>query len=196
MSYLISQFVDRLNSFSAMNSELSDMIQKVAKVDYYKKGEHLLKESEVCDKAGLLVKGLVRFYYINEEKDITSRLMEEGSIITAWISYYTQKPSNEFIEALEDAVFVYVDYKDTQKLYNDFPEFNKTTRLIIEHAFYLSEQRTQILRKHTAEEKYFYFIEHHPTLLQRVSLKQIASYLGMNEETLSRVRTKVHRMKY
>ena len=68
MSYLISQFVDRLNSFSAMNSELSDMIQKVAKVDYYKKGEHLLKESEVCDKAGLLVKGLVRFYYINEEK--------------------------------------------------------------------------------------------------------------------------------
>jgi CRP/FNR family transcriptional regulator, anaerobic regulatory protein len=116
MSYLVSQFVDRLNCFSAMSSELSDMIQKVAKVNYYKKGEHLLKESEVCDKAGLLVKGLVRFYYINEEKDITSRLMEEGSIITAWISYYTQKPSNEFIEALEDAVFVYVDYKDTQKL--------------------------------------------------------------------------------
>lgn len=57
------------------------MIRQVAKVDHYKKGEHLLDEGEVCQKAGLLVKGLVRFYYINEGKDITSRLLEEGTII-------------------------------------------------------------------------------------------------------------------
>lgn len=179
-----------------MSNELSDRIKTVAKIARYKKGEHILNEGEICDKAGLVVRGLVRFYYINEGKDITSRLMEDGLIITSWNSYYTQKPSNEFMEALEETVFVYVDYNDTQRLYNDFPEFNKIGRHIIEHAFYLSEQRTHILRKHTAEEKYRYFIKHHPTLLQRVSLKQIASYLGMNEETLSRVRTKVHRMKY
>jgi CRP/FNR family transcriptional regulator, anaerobic regulatory protein len=193
---MVKQLIARLNSFCTMSNELCDRIRIVVKVGHYKKGEHILNEGEVCDKAGLITKGLVRFYYINEGKEITSRLMEEGLIITSWNSYYTQKPSNEFMEALEDTTFVYVEYNDTQKLYDDFPEFNKIGRLIIEHAFYLSEQRTQILRKHTAEEKYRYFIEHHPTLLQRVSLKQIASYLGMNEETLSRVRTKVHRIKY
>jgi DNA-directed RNA polymerase specialized sigma54-like protein len=50
-----------------------------------------------------------------------------------------------------------------------------------------------MLRKNTAEEKYKFFLDNHPNLMQRVSLKHIATYLGMNEETLSRIRSKYHR---
>jgi CRP/FNR family transcriptional regulator, anaerobic regulatory protein len=190
---MIEKLVEKLNSLSPICDALANKIRSVAKITNYRKDDFILKEGQVCNKICLVIQGLTRFYYINEGNDITSRFMEEGFIITSWISYYTQKPGNEFIEALEDSTLACVDYSDIQQLYSDFPEFNTIGRQQVEYAFYLSEQRTQMLRKHTAEEKYKFFLDNHPTLLQRVTLKHIATYLGMNEETLSRVRTKFHK---
>jgi len=178
-----------------MSKALADRIRSVTKILYYKAGDFILKEGQVCIRACLILKGLTRSFYINEEQDITSRFMEEGLIITSWSSYYEQKPGNEFIEAVEDTSLACVDYKDIQQLYIDFPEFNVIGRRQTEYAFYLSEQRTQMLRKHSAEEKYKFFLEKHATLMQRVPLKHIATYLGMSEETLSRVRSRFHKKK-
>ncbi len=190
---MIEKLIDRLNSLSPMSEVLKGRIRSLAKITTCRKGDFILKEGQVCNKVCLVLKGLARFYYVNEGNEITSRFMDEGTIITSWISYYTQKPGNEFIEALEDSTLACVDYPDIQRLYSDFPEFNIIGRRQVEYAFYLAEQRTQMLRKHTAEEKYKFFLDNHPTLLQRVPLKHIATYLGMNEETLSRVRTKFHK---
>jgi CRP-like cAMP-binding protein len=192
---MISALLERLNNFHPLDKDLTERILSVAKVVTHPAGDYILEEGQICTKACLVVKGLARSYYINEGRDITSRFMDEGFIITSWISYYTQQPGNEFIEALEETTLACINYSDIQKLYFDFPEFNIVGRKQAEYSFYLSEQRTQLLRRHTAEEKYKFFLEHHPTLLQRVPLKNIASYLGMNEETLSRVRSKYHKRK-
>ena len=190
---MIEKLIDRLNSLSPMSEALSERIRTLTKIETYPAGSFILKEGQVCNKACMIIKGLARSFYINEGKDITSRFMDEGFIITSWISYYTQKPGNEFIEAVEDTILACIEYNDIQKTYSTFPESNIIGRKQTEYAFYLSEQRTQMLRKHTAEEKYKFFLDNHPTLLQRLSLKHIATYLGMNEETLSRVRTKYHK---
>lgn len=190
---MIESLLERINKFHPLSAELTERISSVTKFVTYQAGDFILKEGQVCNKACLVIKGLARSYYINEDKDITSRFMDEGFIITSWISYYTQQPGNEFIEALEETTLTCISYAAIQKMYIDFPEFNIVGRKQAEYGFYLAEQRTQILRKHTAEEKYKFFLANHPTLLQRVSLKHIATYLGMNEETLSRVRSKVHR---
>ncbi len=189
----MSLLIDRLNQLYPMSAGLTEKIISVTKVANYPSGTIILKEGQVCDKACLVAQGLVRSYYINDGMDITSRFMDEGFIVTSWISYYTQKPGNEYIEAIEDSTLLCLPYSDIQKLFNDFPEFNIVARRQVEYAFYLSEQRTQMLRKHTAEEKYQFFLDNHPTLLQRVSLKHIATYLGMSQETLSRVRSKYHK---
>ena len=190
---MIEKLIEKLNSLSPMSDGLANKIRSFTKIMTYKAGEFILKEGEVCNRACLVAKGLTRSFYLNEGLDITSRFMEEGFIVTSWPSYYTQKPGNEFIEAVEDTVLACINHTDTQQLYIDFPESNIIGRRQVEYAFYLSEQRTQMLRKHTAEEKYKFFLDHHSTLLQRVPLKHIATYLGMNEETLSRVRTKFHK---
>lgn len=190
---MIEKMIDKMNSLSPMKGEIADRIRSFGKIETYGAGDFILKEGQICKKACLVVKGLTRSFYLNDGVDITSRFMEEGFIVTSWISYYTQQPGNEFIEAVEDTTMACINYTDIEKLYADFPEFNIVGRKQVEHAFYLAEQRTQLLRKHTAEEKYKLFLDYHPTLLQRVSLKHIATYLGMNEETLSRVRTKFHK---
>lgn len=192
---MIEVLLEKLNKLHPLGPELTNRVSSITKIVTYPAGDFILKESQVCKEACLVVKGLARSYYINEGRDITSRFMDEGFIITSWISYYTQQPGNEFIEAVEETTVSCINYTDIQKLYVDFPEFNIIGRRQAEYGFYLAEQRTQILRKHTAEEKYKFFLDTHPTLLQRVSLKHIATYLGMNEETLSRVRTKFHKRK-
>ena len=190
---MFEKLIDKLNSLSPMSESLTNEIRAHGKIFVYKAGDFLLKDGEVCSKVCLVCEGLTRSFYINDGMDITSRFMEEGFIVTSWPSFYTQKPGNEFIEAIENTTVASLDYTTVQRLYKEFPDFNTIGRKQVEYAFYLSEQRTQILRKHTAEEKYKLFLTNHPTLLQRVSLKYIATYLGMNEETFSRVRSKYHR---
>lgn len=185
--------IKRLNSLYQMDEVMTEKVRSHTKMTEYKSGAFILKEGQVCNKACMVAAGLVRSYYMNDGRDITSRFMEEGDIITSWPSYYKQQPGNEFIEATEDTILLCLNYTDIQKLYSEMPEFNIVGRRQVEHAFFLAEQRTQMLRKNTAEEKYKFFLENHPTLLQRVPLKHIATYLGMNEETLSRIRSRFHR---
>ncbi|MBL7749440.1 MAG: Crp/Fnr family transcriptional regulator [Chitinophagaceae bacterium] len=190
---MVEKMIEKLNSLAPMNEVLADRVRALAKITTFAAGELILREGQVCNRACLVVEGLTRSYYLNEGVDITSRFMEEGFIVTSWPSYYTQKPGNEFIEAMEDTSLACLNYSDIQQLYIDFPEFNINGRRQTEYAFYLSELRTLLLRKHTAEEKYKYFLHNHPTLMQRVALKHIATYLGMSEETLSRVRSRFHK---
>lgn len=190
---MIEKLIQRLNALYPMGNDLEDRIQSITKITKHPKGAFILREGEICKEACMVAEGLVRSFYINEGKDVTSRFMDEGFIITSWVSFYTQEPGNEFIETLEDTTLASIAYRDAQQLYNDFPIANIIGRKQVEYSFYLAEQRTQMLRKHTAEEKYKFFLENHPSLLQRVSLKHIASYLGMNQETLSRVRSKFHK---
>lgn len=190
---MVEPLIERLNSLNPMSDALAERIRSVTRIVEYTANSYILEDGQTCSRACMIVKGLARSYYINDGREITSRFMDEGFIITSWISYYTQKPGNEFIQAIEDCTLLCINYTDIQKIYNEFPEFNIIGRKQTEYAFYQAELRTQMLRKHTAEEKYKFFIDQHPSLMQRVSLKHIATYLGMNEETLSRVRSRYHK---
>lgn len=192
---MIEKLIARLNGLHPMSKELTEKIMTLTKITTHPKKAILLKEGEVNSHICMVITGLVRSYYLNEEKEITSRLMDEGFIITSWISFYTRKPGNEFLETIEETTLACVHYNDIQNLYEEFPEFNIIGRKQVEYSFYMSELRTRMLRKHTAEEKYKFFLENHPNLLQRVALKHVATYLGMNEETLSRVRSQYHKAK-
>lgn len=190
---MVEALILKLNSLSPLHEALAERIRSVAYIGEYKAGDIIMRDGDVCKRIALVIKGLTRSYYISDGKDITSRFMEEGFILTSWMSYFTQKPGNEFVEAAEDTVLACLNYYDIEKLYADFPESNIIGRKQAEYAFYLSEQRTQLLRRHTAEKKYELFLEYHPTLIKRVPLKHIATYLGINEETLSRVRSRYHK---
>jgi CRP-like cAMP-binding protein len=192
---MLNKLLARLNALHPMDDALVERVQSITQISQFQKKSFLLREGQICDKACMVVEGLARAYYINEDRDITSRFMDEGFIITSWISYYQQKPGDEFIEAMEDTWLACIPYKDIQQLYTDFPRFNIIGRKQTEYALYISELRTRMLRKHTAEEKYIFFLENHPDLIRRVPLKHIATYLGMNEETLSRIRSKYHKSK-
>ena len=195
IAVMIERMFEAFERLHSLSNEVKQRLVEITHIQSFPKKHLLLKEGETANHAYFVFKGLARAYYISDGKEITSRFMDEGFVITSWISFYTRQPGYEFIETLEDSTLGCVHYQDLQQLYKDFIEFNIIGRKLTEHFFFLAEQRTQMLRKHTAEEKYTFFIHQHPDLLQRIPLKYIATYLGMSEETLSRVRNKYSKNK-
>ena len=114
--------------------------------------------------------------------------MKEGDVIISVESFFNQLESKENIQALEDCLLFYVSYDELQYAYQNFPDFNTIGRILTQKYYQLSEQRLYSLRMQRAVERYLFLVDHFPQIIQRVPLKYIASYLGITEETLSRIR--------
>lgn len=184
---MLDAFIARLQSIRAMSPELEARIRQLEIVSR-PKGSLLLREGQREDHAWVILQGLVRSYYIKDGAEISSRFNEENQVVISVVSFYTRVPGYEFVETLEDCVLARIHYDELQDIYKQFPEFNYHARVLTEYYFTLSEQRLYLLRKQKAEARYRFFMEHYPEWLQRVPLTYIASFLGMNLETLSRMR--------
>ncbi len=181
---------DYCNSIYPMPDKLVEDINELVKVKTYKKGGVLLEPEKIADYACFILKGLVKSYYVpeNDISEVITKFLFEKSIITSIFSFYSRRPGNEYIVALEDTTVVCLHYDDMQQLLKKHPAYNYIIRVITEQYLYFSEIELYNMRKPLAEDRYNFFIKHFPHLLQRLALKDIASYLGMSVETLSRIR--------
>jgi len=187
---LLSNVLEYFNSIVPVPQELVDDLVKYAEIREYKKNEFILKEGKVSDYTSWILKGLVRSYYNKGAEEITTKFLWEGAPITSVFSYYSRKPGNENIVALEDTVLGSIHYDNMQHLYKTHPVFNVIGRVITEKYLYMLEIEVYNLRKQKAEDRYQFIVKHFPNLLQRVPLKHLATYLGISLETLSRIRSK------
>jgi CRP-like cAMP-binding protein len=148
----------------------------------------LLKRGQVCNRMYFVEQGLIRSYYYKRKREITNWFMPEHSFIISVKSFFHQKPSLEDIEVLEDATLLSINYQDLQYLFNTYPHYNFTGRVLLQEYYILSEERNISLRRQTAKERYDDLLRINPGLFNRVPHRMIASYLGMSAETLSRLR--------
>jgi len=119
--------------------------------------------------------------------EVCSGLLCEGGLVIAVKSFFDREPSDEFIQALEDTIVHYISHDELESLYRDFVEYNIVGRLIVTRYYILSEQRNDMLRGIKAREKFALFQKNLGHLTPRVPRKDIASYLGITLETLSRL---------
>jgi CRP-like cAMP-binding protein len=155
-----------------------------------RKRKLLLKEGTVCNHIYFVVKGAIRGFRREGQKDITTWIVIENELVTSIFSLDNPSPSVENIQALENSELLAITYDELDQLYEQFPEFNLIARKLLQHYYADAEKRAFIARLTKAENKYRNFLMMHPSLANRIPLKYIASYLGMTLETLSRVRKK------
>ena len=155
------------------------------------KGSFLIKQGQHCEHIYIIEDGFARIFSIIEYKEITTLFAKENDIITSTYSLFTKKRSNESIEVLEDSVLIKINYDELINLCKQYPELFNLYRIVMEKYYLLLEERTLSLQFDTALERYQKLLSQFPFLLQRASLGQIASYLGMSPVTLSRMRGKV-----
>ena len=179
--------LDFLNSIIPISENLKIRLDSILRTAEFKKKTVLLKEGQLSNYIYFIESGLMRIYYIKEDKEICSGLICEGGLAISVKSFFNREKSDEFIETIEDTRAQYISFEELERLYADFPEFNIVGRKLITDYYVMSEERNFLLRKQTAQEKFQFFQKHFGHLTSRVQRKDIASYIGINLETLSRL---------
>ncbi|MBX3257694.1 MAG: Crp/Fnr family transcriptional regulator [Chitinophagaceae bacterium] len=176
------------NSICKISPELEADLLSLLQVKSIAKKEILLKKGAISNKICFIEKGMFRCFYESHEKEICSWFMKENDVIISVESFFTQKPSYESIQAIEDSIIHYISHEDLQFLYKNHLEFNVIGRIITEKYYTLSEQRLYSLRSQRAAERFEYLRTYHAEIIKRVPSTYIASYLGITLETLSRIK--------
>jgi len=186
----MEQLLEFLNSVYPLSDDLVNYLMQNLQSKVFKKKEMLLEKGRICKNIFFIEKGLIRCFYLLNEKEVSSWFMKEGDVIISVESFFKQVPSYESIQALEDCTVYYISYEQLMHAYVTFVEFNFVGRILTEKYYTLCEQRLYSLRMHKAVERYNDLLQNDPEIIQRVPSKHIASYLGISLETLSRVKSK------
>lgn len=184
----MEQLLYFLSSIHPLSDDLKDYLFRHLKTQELSKKALLLKAGHICRNVYFIEKGLLRCYYDKEHHEVSSWFMKEGDFIISIESFYQQKESYESIQALEDSVLYSIGYNDLQSGYRKFPEFNFIGRILTEKYHELWAQQLYALRMQTAHERYQWLLKSHAELILRVPGKYIASYLGIEETTLSKIK--------
>jgi len=177
------------NSIYPLSEELKNAIIKNSEVVEISKKVKLLSVGERSNTIYFIVKGAARIYYLNKEgKETNTWFLFENELLISVYSFYTGNPSFEYIETLEHCKLIAVKREKLDDMYLQFIEFNFSGRKLTEFYHMRNEIQANDLRMYSAKERYEHLIERNPQLFQRVSLGHIASYLGISQETLSRIR--------
>jgi len=179
-----------LNLFPKISDQARKDFTKCIYEKKFNKGTLLLKQGEICKYIYFLKEGFARGFYYHEGKEFTLWFGLENDIITSMYSFVSQKNSFESIEFLENSIVYCLEYEQLQRLYKQHIEINLIGRLFTEKYYIKLEERVMSLQFQSALERYNQIIKNKPNLLQRASLGHIASYLGITQETLSRIRSK------
>lgn len=155
----------------------------------FTKKEFLVKQGQVSDELNFVYSGSVReFFEDNDANETNTWFGLENSVAISTYSFFSQKPSLTNIQALEDVQAVVVKHSDLHKLFDQFHDIERLGRLIVEQYLVQIEEIKIMLQTLSARERYEYMLQHKPEFVQRIPLKYLASFLGIQLETLSRVR--------
>jgi CRP-like cAMP-binding protein len=186
----LSPLFNTLNNIQILSTELKSRFAEFVIEEQVPKKTILLKAGMVAHRIYFIKKGFVRAFYYKGDRQFTSWFMGQGEIIISVYSFFSRKPSFENIETLEDCTLQSISWEQLQELYAIFPKFNITGRIITEQYYIRSEERAINLQTLTATQRHQKLLSEYPQIAQMATLGQIATYLGIKQETLSRIRAR------
>ena len=185
MSNPVTQFLKNYYPLSeAAEHALADRLHQAD----YAKGDYLHKKGRVCSHFYFLESGALRGFYHLDDREVTHWFGFENTFVTSFHSYMTEQPAIENIQFLEDSTIWAIAKSEFTALFDTHHEIERMVRIIYEQYYMRLEERYVNAQFKTAAELYANLIEHSPHILQRVPLGYISSYLGITQETLSRIR--------
>jgi CRP-like cAMP-binding protein len=189
---VFSEINSNVCRYVSFNREELELFNSLLKPKRYPKKTFLLRAGEVCNFEGFILIGSLRKYYIDDNgNEVIIQFGIENGWISDIASFSDQEPGNLFIETLEDSELLILDPKSKESLLTQVPKFERFYRKLVEKNISTMQNRLYFSISKTAEQKYLDFLEHYPTIPQRVPQHYIASYLGMTPEFLSKVRARL-----
>ncbi|MCK6618575.1 MAG: Crp/Fnr family transcriptional regulator [Cyclobacteriaceae bacterium] len=153
-----------------------------------------IEAGQVQKSIGFITKGLIRSYYTDKDgNEITVRFYAENDYAVHYTAFITQQPSKYTFQCLENTELVLLSYENMQWAYKHMPAFERYGRLVAEEILKMQQNRIESFIFQSTEERYLDFIKQYPQIYNRVSLSHLCSYLGIERQTLTRIRQKLAR---
>lgn len=184
--------IDYFENFLPLSDEEKSVVEETFMERRVKRRQFILHEGDVCTHNTFVVEGCFRMYMVDEKgKEHNLQFAIENWWIGDIGSFHSEEPSLLYIEALESSVILQIKKEDQLKLFVDYPKFNHIFRVFTENALVSAQRRILQNISSTAEERYLDFAHRYPHLFNRISNVQIASYIGVTPEFLSKIRKEI-----
>ena len=165
---------------------------ELGKAKSFKKDGFFIREGMVCREVGFVISGTFRsFYYSHKNEEITYCFTFPRTLISAYSSYISGQGTPENIQAITDAEIFAIPKHHIEQLVESKPKWLLFSKIIAEQQYLEMEKRIFTLQKETAEVKYRQLLQEQPEYLQEIPLQFIASYLGITQRHLSRIRKQI-----
>ncbi len=183
---------DYLSRFTSLSRGEQQKIVDSILIEEFKKGTDLLQQGDVPTKCYFVLKGCVRQYSIDEKgKEITSNFYTEEQTISIFNHHKVDKSSEYTFTCLEDSILVVGDLDNIENMYNKFAQLELMTRKMVEMNFGQTQEDFATFIASTPQERFSALLAKRPGLIDRVPQHQLASYLGITPESLSRIKKRV-----
>jgi CRP-like cAMP-binding protein len=187
----MSEFLNYINKINTIKEDAFEELQKCFKPLQLRKNDFFVQEGEYAQQIGFLKKGIVRAFFLNQEgKEYNKQFFVAPSIIGAYTSLLTKQPNKIAQQALTDCEVLTANFKDVEKLYDQFHNLERLGRKIAEYYFLEKEQKEIEMALLDADKRYLIMREKFPSIELIVPQYHIASYLGISPTQLSRIRRK------
>jgi len=185
-----------INSFKYIIPELTDdeldFLKSKVTVSKLKKKQIYVPENKVQNSIGYVYSGLIRSYFIDKSgKEVNTAFFYENEFAIDYVSFIKQQKTKYTLECLEDCVIISLSYESVQFLFSNYKNFANLGRKIAEWALEIRTNKYESFLYETAEERYLRFVSENPTVINRISLTHLSSYLGIERQSLSRIRSKI-----
>lgn len=187
-----NEVVKYLSKHLSLSDELIEIIIESTTIKCFNKGTILLNEGELANESYFIFKGCIRSYLLkNGEEKTLEFYTEEQSV--ASLSYGTKKLSQHYLECVEDTVVCLNTLEHESEMFRKYPQFESICRTMTELMLTQSQESFTNYKLSTPEDRYLSLLKYRPDLIQRVPQYQLASYLGIKPESLSRIRKRIQR---
>lgn len=185
-----------LNSVRSLCPKVTDVelsyLETGLSVSNLKARQFYIEANELQQSVGFVSKGLLRSFYIDEEgKEITVRFIAENDFATNYVAFISLKPSKFYIQCIEPSEIVNIPYLHMQNSYSKFLTLEQYGRLVAEEVLKHHQKRIESFLFENAEERYLDFMKTFPNLYNRVSISSLSTYLGVERQSLTRIRKKI-----
>jgi CRP-like cAMP-binding protein len=185
----IEKLFANFDDYIPLNEEEREDLSKRVVERKIKRRQFILQEEDVCKHYTFVAEGCFKKFQVDQKgTEHNLQFIAENDWIMEIDSFYNEKPSRVFIEAIEPSVIFQITKPDLIELFISNPKFNRNFRVIIENRFVELENRVLQAISSTAQERYLTFLNQYPKLSQKLPNTQIASYLGITPEFLSKIR--------
>ena len=186
----MQQLLSHITNYAPLSTQAQHALQDCFEKITIAKNEFLLTQGQVCRHLYFLEKGALRGFYNLDGKEITHWFGFEKDFVTSFHSFITQEAAVENIQLLEGSILWAISKETLTQLFNQHHEIERLMRIAYEKYYIRLEERFVNAQFKTASERYENLLQQTPHIIERVPLGYIASYLGISQETLSRIRSK------